>query len=444
MVEHTFVVTTAQRGATPHTKFLEGLEQYAKRNNADILILPTNGSRPTSLQTEDEEILHPRITNHYKVIEGDMPLCPNLYIRDFPVQAQQMDPTTSLDRHIAHDQSAIFASPKQRMRVVPNSNTNLPKVLMSTGACTHPNYRDNRRGTIAELDHVYGAITVTVDDATGQYHYRQLRANTKGTFHDLAWRFNGSSKPIKQRVDTLVMGDYHTREISPEVLAATEQMLKELQPKNLVLHDFFDGYSINHHERKNRVLLAQKSGDLDLAQELYDCGRHLAHLRDVAKDTKIIVVKSNHDEFLDRYLREGMFLEDPQNTHISAEILPHFIKGVDPLKKGIELTYGKVPGVRFLSRDDDFKRYGWQLANHGDLGANGARGGHRSLENACSKAIYGHSHTPNIQRQMFHVGTSSHLKLDYTRGPSSWLNTHALIYGHGHPTLINIVGGDWK
>jgi hypothetical protein len=240
------------------------------------------------------------------------------------------------------------------------------------------------------------------------------------------------------------MGDYHCRENNPAVLAATEEMIKELKPKNLVLHDFFDGYSISHHDQGRNIRRSQKADLLNLEDELYDCGAHLQNLRNLSKDMKIYLVKSNHDEVIDRYLDEGRFLDDPQNMRIALDLAIAKHDGLDPLKEGIESTYGKVPGVTYLARTDNLKRFGWQLANHGDMGANGARAGPAGLEKANSKQIVGHSHSPKIMRKFFQVGTSSNLMLDYNRGPSSWLNTHAVLYAHGQPSLINIIEGQWK
>jgi hypothetical protein len=81
---------------------------------------------------------------------------------------------------------------------------------------------------------------------------------------------------------------------------------------------------------------------------------------------------------------------------------------------------------------------------HGHLGANGARGGLRGFSKLGVKTIVGHSHTPGIIEGAYQVGTSSHLKLEYNDGPSSWLNTHALVYPNGKRTLINIIKGKWR
>lgn len=442
MVWKTYVVTTAQRGANPHWDFLRGLEQYVAHNNAELIILPTNGRMTTSTQGEDDEELHPQF-NNYRVVEGDLRLNGNVAIRHFPVKAQQMDPTTSWDRFVAYDESAIMPSPKQRMRIVPNSNTDEPKVLMSTGAVTQPNYKDNSWGVKAQLDHTYGAIVIDVEE-DGRFHYRQLRSNTQGTFYDLSQCYKrGLAKPVKERAEALVMGDYHCAQIDPVVLEETKRLIAETNPKLLVLHDFFDGYSISHHDQGNHINKIRKAG-IDLEDELMLNATHLVEMRKQFPDTKIVVVKSNHDEVLERWLREGRFMGEPHNTKLGLYLLQKVLVGKDALEEGIKYVYGQIPGVRFLKRDDDYKVRGWQLANHGDQGANGARASVRALEAACGRQIVGHRHSPEIFRNLFVVGTSTPLRLDYNKGPSSWLNTHALLYANGQPQLVNIIRGKYS
>jgi hypothetical protein len=59
------------------------------------------------------------------------------------------------------------------------------------------------------------------------------------------------------------------------------------------------------------------------------------------------------------------------------------------------------------------------------------------------RLVTGHGHSPAIEHGHYRVGTSTYLKLDYTEGPSSWLNTHCIIYANGKRSLLNIVFGKW-
>lgn len=439
-----YIITTAQRGAAPHRTFLNGLINMADFYGAELMILPTNGKDPTSKKSQDRDtVVHPDL-QQFSIIDGDYALHKHLDIRKFPVKAQQIDPITGWSRFVQADKSAIYASPKQRMLVVPNSNTEMPKVLMTTGAVTLPYYRDGNWDTKATLDHVFGAIVVEVDG--DYYHYRQIQANKQGRFADLSTEFFGKEEPVIVRPDAMVLGDIHRDSLNPTVWETTKGMIEQYQPKKIIIHDLFDGRSISHHHEHDLVIRAVKSKEQEdsLWGELYRCGEFLDELREVSPDdVKIYVVKSNHDEFLDRYLREGRFSTDPKNLELSCQLTMDMIEGKDPLQWGIGYTYGDVPRVHFLDRNADLKVRGYQLANHGDMGANGARGSPRSIENATGKSVTGHTHSPQIQRDVWIVGTSTHLKLEYNKGASSWLNTHAFIYPHGKPQLVNIIDGEY-
>jgi hypothetical protein len=82
---------------------------------------------------------------------------------------------------------------------------------------------------------------------------------------------------------------------------------------------------------------------------------------------------------------------------------------------------------------------------HGDRGPNGARGSIKNLRRIGVKSIIGHSHSPGIDEGCYQVGTSTSLvpRLQQS-GPSSWLNTHCLVYANGKRTLINIINGEWR
>jgi hypothetical protein len=160
---------------------------------------------------------------------------------------------------------------------------------------------------------------------------------------------------------------------------------------------------------------------------------------------ELVIVKSNHDEFLDRYLASGYYVKDPENHRYALDLAAAAMDGHDPLRFAIENIGIKYPDrVRWLDRDEDYKIAGIQLGAHGDLGANGARGNIKNTEAAYTESITGHSHSPEILRGAWQVGTSSFLKLNYNRGPSSWLHTSCLLYADGSRQLINSLKGKWR
>jgi hypothetical protein len=120
----------------------------------------------------------------------------------------------------------------------------------------------------------------------------------------------------------------------------------------------------------------------------------------------------------------------------------------DPLKYGVEkmgnINLKCMNKIKWLKRDEDLRLADIQLGAHGDKGANGARGGLQSMEFAYGNSVTGHSHSPEVLRGAWQVGTSSHLKLGYNVGPSSWLNSSCLVYPNGQRQLINAIKGKYR
>ncbi len=442
-----YVVTAAQYDAQVNKEFYAALENYCKKQDAELIIKPMAG------KTIHEIELDPLIASDTRVKFEEMNLNNKIKISNNAIRPQQIDPITGLSRFTQSDVATIFASPKQRLKIIPNSNESLPKALMTTGALTKPNYTGNRIGKIAEKDHTYGAVVVEVVDDTF-YHYRLFTANKNGEFVDLGVKYKvKGTEPCD--LEALVLGDWHVGDTDPEVRKATFEMIKELKPKRVVLHDYFNGHSVNHHEEYRRITRAitHAQGRASLEEELKACGKELFEISEVVGEkNEIVIVRSNHDDFLEKYLQEGKYIDEDINWRIGHELALACYdpknkrqRTKNPLKEGLE-RYGGIPkNVKFHERDLDYKILGWQLGAHGDKGPGGRRSpSAQSLENAYGKSITGHKHTPEILRNTFIVGTSTYLTLSYTAGPSSWMNTHGLHWANGRVQLVNFINGKWR
>jgi hypothetical protein len=467
----TFVVTTAQKGAQPNWNFLTGLERLCKERDGNLMIAPTNGEKTTSRRGKDEDDKE-RITfrdwinarknvslifddEKYEVpIAAKEKLNNVIYVMNYPVKAQQMIPLTSWDRHVKLDKSAIIPSPKLMMLPQANSKQSLPKILMSTGAVTEPNYKTNSWGTHAYLDHDFGAILVEVVDSNN-YHFRQLVANNAGVVYDMGQRFDGKTKSAKEDAELMVLGDIHSSETDNESWKATKKMLKQFKPEYVMVHDLFSGICVNPFEQGNETKRARLavSGRDSLFKELEGCGKMLTELMDTLQQgAQVVVVRSNHDQFLDRYISAGDFRMSsgknlPLLHRLAADLqeTPSEDLVGGALRLGIEnYAYHLIDGVRWLHSDEDFKKRGWQFGDHGHLGPNGTRGSIRNQEKYLGKSVCGHSHSPGIFRDAWRVGTLSKLDLGYNKGTSNWMHTNFVFYRNGQGQLINILDGKYK
>src|SRR5690606_25160466 len=105
--------------------------------------------------------------------------------------------------------------------------------------------------------------------------------------------------------------------------------------KRLIMHDLFDGMAINHHERQNVVARAQQvtEGVNDLENDMLYLAEDIDYLTSLVKE--VVIVKSNHDEFLDRYLQSGYYVKDPQNHRYALDLAREAIDGNDPLQYAV-------------------------------------------------------------------------------------------------------------
>jgi hypothetical protein len=447
-----FVVTTAVTGCSVDDNFYQSIKLYCKTNNALLLILVS--SDPAHMKSVGGYgSTDSKLTNECIVFE-DTELNSNLFLSTIKLSAKHIDPITGLDRIGQRDGSFIFASPKQRLHMVPTSNIKLPHALMTTGAITKPNYNTDmymseRTAYIANHDHIMGAIVLEVKN-NDEYHFRQVQADVNGSFVDLGKRYT-LDKITDDAPEAIVLGDWHSGENDPTVTLCTEQMLKQLKPKNVILHDAFNGLSVNHHEDESQILKAKRAvkGLLSLENEIEQLAKDIEWFTSLVSG-QVVMVKSNHDEFLCKhYLQHGKYTIDPHNHYYAVCLAKAMLEGADPLKFAVENKFKNPKGftslkVLWLQRDDDFLIKDIQLGAHGDKGPNGSRGSLRGMEKAYGNSVSGHSHTPGILRGAWAVGTSSLLKLSYNSGPSSWLQTHCLVYSDGSRQLINIINGKWK
>lgn len=439
-----FFITTAVGGAPVNEKFLSSIKNYSKLNKAMVLVIPAN----YALMDLDPKLASDLDIN---ILFKKLKINSNLYVDPIKIDPKQVDPVAGLDSMGVTDGTVIIGSPKQRRVPVANSNTKLARILQSTGAITRPRYVPadripKRRDTLAEFHHVMGGVIVEVKDDK-YYHFRVVQMCKDGTFNDLFYNYGAEgTAPKFVGCEAIVQGDYHVGDTDPAVDAAVDEMCRIGRPRYRIFHDFFDGTSINHHEMDNKVLRAIQAGEnkIDLKKEMLAAKAAVESKLKQGTAKKLVFVKSNHDKFLDRYLSKGFF--DDHNRLFATELQVMAMKKLDPLKAGLE-SLGLVLDERvvWLERDQDFRVAGVECGAHGDLGSNGKRNpGSKGMYKAYGKVFYGHCHYGEMNHGAWSVGTSTHRKLGYNEGASSWDNSQGIVYADGTRQLINVIDGKWR
>ncbi len=435
--QRVYFITSAIAGCNLEKNFFKSIETFCKSRKAKLVVLPMRGAERKD-EEFNEEVLE-QLSDHFYT---DYIFNSNIQALDLCISPTQVNPLTGIQR-VSKKSSIIISSPKQSMEVIPVSNSNLPHILHSTGSITSPAYNFNRVGMLAIEDHIVGGLILEVEN-NNIFHLRQVQADRTGTFYDLDKKYT-PKEVVSAKTEAVVLGDIHAGSEDQGAIKAFKEVIRATRPKYIVLHDLFDSRSVSYHEEDNIYARITRPPVYQfLKTELDNLVKTVDSWSKEFPESKFVVVASNHNEHLEKYLDSGRFVEDIHNYRIALDLAIWRADGYNVLEKYIESKLGNVKNFIWLKRDQDFKVSGVQLSVHGDVGANGARGTATGIEKSYVDSISGHSHSPRILRSAWVVGTCTKLKLSYTQGPSSWLHTSALLYENAQRQLINSLDGKWK
>lgn len=435
-----YVITCAVTESKVHEGFKRNLDVYCKVRGAQLII------QPVFNKAKGNATLDPILADACIMLDK-LALNENITLVGIKNNSRGVDPSTGLPRAEHRGSSIIVPSTKQRLKYIATGIDKLPNAIMSPGSITIPNYTSSylmidKSSYLAGMDHVMGAVIVEIQD-NKIFHFRQIQADEKGTFIDLGVRYK-NGKAIKEKAEALVLGDWHSGEGSPTAISACIEQIKLLKPKYLILHDFYSGNSTSHHVVGKEITLGKmaKAGKLSIESELSYAAKDLDMLAKLVDN--VVIIKSNHDDFLERYLNEGRYIKDSHNHILALELASAMAAGHNPVKYGVEKFGSKAKNVRWLAEDESFMIANIECGQHGHRGSNGGKPSINSLENAYLNSITGHSHTPQIQRGVYVVGTTTETNPDYGKGATSWMNCNAVVYSNGQRQLINSIKGSWK
>jgi hypothetical protein len=443
-----FIITWAQNNTSVHLSFFNNIKAYADFINADIHVIAGRYKNPTSLSEENAE--------DYWVNEVSPYLDANRHnihkyvsvMSDVKIHPTATNPMSGL-AGMSGINSCIFGSPKVQMEMIPVLEGNKPKMMLTTGAVTLMNYTDSKSGKKGEFHHTFGFVIVEIkDDST--FFVRQVTADDdNGSFTDLYYKVeNGDVKKIDE-ISAIVLGDIHYGHHDEEVLNKTFDLMNTLKPEHVILHDVFDGNSISHHEMKDPFMQYAKEveGSNSVENEI---NAMLDGLENFTNFKNVVIVRSNHDDFLDRWLKNEDWKKQPTSKNslvymeYSAMLLKQYakdrysVKGVIP-----ELINKRFPNFITLGRNESYKVNSWELGQHGDVGSNGSRGSLLQFRKLNTKIIVGHYHSPGRKDGALSVGTSTKLRVGYNNGASSWLQSHVIIHKDGKAQHINFINGEY-
>lgn len=353
--------------------------------------------------------------------------------------------------------SGIFPHAKIALQSIPVNKHEAIKMNYTTGTVTQRNYIQKKAGLKAEHHHTYGALIVEVDK-DGSWFVRQLNADSKGVIHDLDLRVSNGRVETGCRLLAINWGDIHVAqgdEDAYEEAWGEGGILDTLRPEYQFMHDLVDFHHRNHHDIWNHQAMFKRfiQGKESVKAEMIEAARFLSWASRNFCTT--VVVDSNHDAALGKWLRDSDFKKDPVNAlfYLEAQLAYYdAIANQTPIHMiHWALTkYGCPVETVFLRQDESFilhesdSRSGIECGMHGHLGPNGARGSTKALAKLGRKANTGHTHSAEIIDGLYTSGVTGRLVQGYNVGPSSWSQSHILTYGNGKRAIITRRNNKWR
>lgn len=449
-----FILTSAQSGTKIFKPFWSNLVAYAEHMGARILVsrFRYNVSAQQAKQSKTDGVAssadwYAKEIADY-ILDERVQLCDGLvWAGDMNILPTATDPLSGLDSFTGLD-SCIFPHAKIALKSIATAMDDPPKKNYTTGAVTLSNYIKRKAGQKAEFHHAYGAALVEID-ADGDFFVRQLNANEDGSFFDLD-AFVSKGNIGKSTIAAFSAGDIHSRNIDPVVSHATwgkGGLVDALRPQRQFLGDVLDFDSRSHHNTLFDSYRLHCEGGDSVEGEIKETFDTIASMTRPWCQTYI--KKANHDEHLERWLRESNFKTDLLNAPFYLEAMAAKMRAIQDKNENFDLlewALGRCGdlGVEFVPRNRTVEVAGIDMAQHGDLGPNGSRGTVRNISKTGRKANIEHSHSAQIFDGAYQAGTSTRLDLSYLRGPSSWSHVHILTDINGKRQMVEIKNGKWR
>lgn len=441
-----WVITTAINDSSTNDAFLETLLAYCDYNKAELLIVPIKYKNNCDEYTWDEEL-----DDFY--IDENINLTRDLTLfAGVPISPTAANPLTSFEI-LSRGKSAIIPHPQLMMKCVAVDHINKGAILYTTGCISNMTYTATKAGERANISHSMSALIVEEDDDIDDFHIRVLNCDQHGGFYDLEKYYSRDFIWNLKNVPAIVIGDEHVAHLDLAVVDATfksyDSLINSLNPVHIVRHDVLDFYASNHHHKNDFFLQYKKflDGTHIVEDELVDTIEYL--IGTTPKSSTSIIVSSNHNDHLTRWLQEGNPKLEPWNAKLYHKLMYLKLASIEKEEHltPFELWYNNefdFDSIRFIKESESFKIMDIELALHGHYGTNGSRGSALQYSKLGIKTIIGHSHTPMIIGDCFQVGHSCKSKMGYNQGPSSWHNAHCIIHQDGSRQMVFIKGGKWK
>lgn len=430
-----YLISSAQNNTPPNIDFLKNMEAYCEFLGGQIIIVPHRYKNPTSVFSKDDkenEFWHPSVVKYLNANR----ICLNsnlIVLGDIKIQPTNCNPLNGI-QGISANKSCILAHPTLHFKTMHVLEGYDKKFMMTTGSVTKENYTDTLLGKKGEFNHAYSFVLVEIVDDK-KFHCRVVTANSSGSFIDLFYKVSNQNIDKIDNCGAIIFGDIHVGDHNEKVVNSAIELCKNIKPNNIILHDLFNGKSINHHELDNPFIQyeLEKNNKNSLKKEIEEMLNWLEQL----EEFNVSVVKSNHDDFVSKWLlQDWRKMKTCKNSQEYMKYASILLEG--KAENGI-ISYiinNKFPKIKCLGTNDSLIVNSWELAQHSNVGKSGTRGSFESYSSLSIKSVIGHGHTATRKMGTIMVGTFTNLRVGYNNGPSNWINSMVIIHNDKKAQLI--------
>lgn len=452
-----FVITSAQNNTHIHEDFFKSLLHYCENQGAQLIVSPYYYNKNGFQNGKRDDVWFDERLKPY-MVEESLQLAEGLvFCGELNILPTAVNPISGLHNYTGED-SAIIPHAKLQLESVPTPKFDETKLMYTTGTVTLRNYVQQKAGQKAEWHHSFSALSIEVD-SEGDWFVRQLNAeSTTGCFYDLDKYY--TPKGVAEgtfNVSAIQFGDLHVDKLSQEVKdmcwgQSENSLTGFLSPDYIFVHDIHDHARRNHHNIKDPYFLFKQftQKQESVRDEVLRTTSVLTELQYHGSD--VVVVESNHDLALERWLKEADYKRDPVNAEFFLEMQLSNYKAMSrgealqTFKRACELVdKGSLDNVRFLKTDESFRLHGIEMGQHGHMGSGGARGSVQAFQKQGIKFNIGHSHSCNIKDGVYQAGACMKVEdSGYAVGGSSWSISHIVTYQNGKRAIITCKNNKYK
>lgn len=466
-----FLLTSAQNDAPVHEGFWHNLEAYAGYLGAEIIVGPftyeTSWWNETNTTSRSYD---PLIKDH--LCFGQMAIGSGFVfaaeMNTLPTASQPISDLVTYSR----GRWAVFPHPKRQLKSVPSTDPGIQAhQVMTTGCCTIPKVVPRKAGIKSIFHAVIGAVIVEFDEDENVFA-RQITASEDGSFYDLDLHVSDEKVTRGHPVKAVVFGDLHLRKLDRtnamasfgfdlkyETATYRDSLIEVLRPEYVLLHDVFDNETRNHHHVNDvghSYEMAIRGRD-NVFDEVREVSEFLEKLKKPGRN--ILVIESNHDIGLERYIREGRYRGDGLNARIGLQLEDAYLQHRERVASALDAGK-KPPSFSMLEHavrriNPELEHVEWihdgksklideiEVGHHGFRGVNGSKGTVVGFARAGRKLTVADKHSPEINEGVYVAGCMN-LQHGYNKGPSSWAVSHVVQYNDGKRAIITLQSGKWR